>query len=81
MLYCHPDVAEVAAFGTPDGYYGEVIAAVVVLKDGRNATPDELIAYCRKNLAAYKVPRKLELAGTLPKTAAGKIDKRALRSG
>lgn len=81
VLYCHPDVAEVAAFGTPDGYYGEVIAAVVVLKDGRNATPDELIAYCRKNLAAYKVPRKLELAGTLPKTAAGKIDKRALRSG
>jgi long-chain acyl-CoA synthetase len=79
VLFRHPDVAEAAAFGRPDDFYGEIIVAMVVLRDGKDATPDDLIAYCRENLAAYKVPRKLTLASTLPKTAAGKIDKVALR--
>ena len=79
VLYQHPDVAEVAAFGQPDDFYGEIIVAMVVLREGKSATPDDLIAYCRENLAAYKVPRKLTLVSALPKTAAGKIDKIVLR--
>jgi long-chain acyl-CoA synthetase len=79
VLHQHPDVAEVAAFGRPDNFYGEIIVAMVVLREGRGATPDDLIAHCRENLAAYKVPRRLTLVGSLPKTAAGKIDKAALR--
>jgi long-chain acyl-CoA synthetase len=79
VLYRHPDVAEAAAFGRPDDFYGEIIVAMVVLREGKGATRDDLIVYCRENLAAYKVPRKLTLVSTLPKTAAGKIDKVALR--
>lgn len=81
VLYQHPDVAEAAAFGIPDSYYGEVVVAKVALKNGCDVTSDDLIAHCRKNLAPYKVPRTLTLADTLPKTDAGKIDKVALRSG
>ncbi len=80
VLYRHPDVAEAAAFGRPDSFYGEIIVAAVVLKDGRGTTAEELIAHCRKNLAPYKVPRVITLASALPTTAAGKIDKVALRS-
>jgi long-chain acyl-CoA synthetase len=79
VLYRHPDVAEAAAFGRPDSFYGEVIVAAVVLRDGCGTTAEELIAHCRANLAPYKVPRVITLTNALPKTAAGKIDKVALR--
>jgi long-chain acyl-CoA synthetase len=79
VLYQHPDVAEAAAFGRPDPFYGEIIAAKIVLKDGKPAASVDLLDYCRKNLAPYKVPRQLDFVDALPKTAAGKIDKVALR--
>ena len=79
VLYTHPAVMEVAVIGIPDAYRGEVVKACVVLKQGASATPEELIAHCTGGLAEFKVPAKLELRESLPKTAVGKILHRVLR--
>ena len=76
----HTDVLEVGAIGVPDDYYGEIIRAYVVLRDGAEITPDELIAHCAGNLAKYKVPRDVAIVEAIPKTTVGKIDKKALRT-
>lgn len=76
-LYTHPAVAEVAVIGVPDDKWVEAIHAVVVLK--ADATPDELIAHVRGQLAGFKVPKSLEIADALPRNASGKILKRELR--
>jgi long-chain acyl-CoA synthetase len=79
VLYEHPAVQEAVCIGMPDPYRGEDVKAVVVLKDGSTATEQEIIQYCRKNMAAYKVPRLVEFRDLLPKTGVGKILRRALR--
>ena len=79
VLFEHPAVAEAAAFGIADPFYGEIIAAHAVLRASHTIESDALIAHCRANLAPYKVPRRLTIVDSLPKTAAGKIDKAALR--
>ncbi len=80
VIYTHPAVREVAVFGIPDPKWGEIVKAVVVLKPGKNLTGDELIAYCRRSLANFKVPRSIEFSETeLPKSGSGKILKRVLR--
>ena len=79
VLFAHPAVAEAAAFGLSDPFYGEVIAAKAVIRIAETATVEDLLAHCRLNLAPYKIPRRLEIVDALPKTAAGKIDKAALR--
>ncbi|QHS22438.1 long-chain fatty acid--CoA ligase [Virgibacillus sp. MSP4-1] len=81
VLYTHPNVLEVAVIGVPDRYRGETIKAVVVCKENTSLTEEEVIEHCRKELAAYKVPRIVEFADELPKTAVGKILKRALKEG
>jgi len=78
VLYAHPQVAEAAAIGVADDYRGEVIRAFVVPTSAA-VTSDELLEYCRQNLARYKIPAVLELVDDLPKTPVGKIDKKALR--
>ena len=65
--------------GVPDDYRGEIIKAVVVLKPGANVTSDDLLKYCRENLAKYKVPAAIDIVDEVPKTTVGKIDKLALR--
>ena len=71
---------EVAVFGIPDPKWGEIVKTVVVLKPGKTLTADELIAYCRRSLANFKVPRSIEFSETeLPKSGSGKILKRLLR--
>lgn len=80
VLYTHPAVAEAAAVGVADDYYGEVIQAWVTLKPGATSTTDQLIAYCAENLAKYKVPKDIFIGGDIPKTTVGKIDKKALRA-
>jgi long-chain acyl-CoA synthetase len=77
-LSSHPAVEEVAVFGVPDPRWGEAVYAVVFTR--RQVTPDELVAHCRGRIAGFKMPRHIEVrAGSLPKSAAGKILKRELR--
>lgn len=78
VLYEHPAVKEVVVAGVPDPYRGETVKAYIVLKECTNFTEDELNKFARKNLAAYKVPRKYEFRDELPKTTVGKILSRQL---
>ena len=78
VLYRHPAVMEAAVVARPDQKWGETPCAFVTLKDGREATADELIAFCRENLAHFKIPKTV-IFGPLPKTSTGKIQKFALR--
>ncbi len=79
VLYAHPKIKDAVAVGVPDPYRGETVKAFIVLKDGVTATQDEIIAYCRKNLAAYKIPRIIEFRDELPKSMIGKVLRKALR--
>jgi long-chain acyl-CoA synthetase len=79
VLYAHPAVMEAAVVGIPDAYRGEVVKACVVLKEGASATAGELTAHCKEGLAEFKVPSKVEIRESLPKTAVGKILHRVLR--
>lgn len=78
VISTHPAVAEVGVAGVPDDYQGEAVKAWVVLREGQQLTADELRAYCRENLAAYKVPRAVEFRDSLPKTQIGKVLRREL---
>ena len=78
VLAMHPKVAESAAIGIPDEKSGEVIKVFIVKKD-ESLTADEIIAHCRENLTAYKVPKQVEFRAELPKTNVGKILRRELR--
>lgn len=78
VLSEHPAVLEVGVAGIPDPDSGEAVKAWVVLKPGQTATEDELGEWCKKDLAAYKVPREIEFRSELPKTTVGKILRREL---
>lgn len=78
VLFEHPKVAEAVTVGIPDDYYGEVLKAYVVLKEGKTATAEEIIEFCKEKLARYKVPRAVEFRPELPKSAVGKILRRVL---
>jgi len=80
VIYQHPAVKEVAVFGIPDPKWGELVMASVVLRPGKALSADELISFCRRSLANFKVPRRVEFSETeLPKNGSGKILKRNLR--
>ncbi|HLI37434.1 MAG TPA: AMP-binding protein [Streptosporangiaceae bacterium] len=78
-LLRHPAVREAAVVGVPDEYRGETVWAYVSLRPGAEATPGELIAFCREQMAAYKYPRHVEVLPELPKTPTGKLLRRELR--
>ncbi|HEX6448022.1 MAG TPA: AMP-binding protein [Trebonia sp.] len=78
-LLRHPSVREAAVVGVPDSYRGETVQAYVSLRAGASATPEELIEFCRGELAAYKYPRRVEILPDLPKTPTGKLLRRELR--
>jgi long-chain acyl-CoA synthetase len=80
VLYLHPAVREAAVVGMPDPYRGETIKAVVSLRPGHDATPDEIKSFVRERMAAYKYPRVVEIMEELPKTTSGKIMRRLLQT-
>jgi acyl-CoA synthetase (AMP-forming)/AMP-acid ligase II len=79
-LIGHPDVADVAVIGIPDERWGEAVNAFVVKKPGSDATPGELIAFCRQRIAGFKVPKSVEFVDALKRNAAGKVLKHELRA-
>jgi long-chain acyl-CoA synthetase len=81
VLFEHPKVLEAAVIGIPDERRGETVKAFVVLKDGETATEEEIVAFCRENMAAYRVPRVVEFRDELPKSMVGKVLRRELREG
>ncbi len=78
VLYTHPAIVEACCVGIPDAYRGETVKAFIVLKPGETLTADEVTAFCRERLAAYKVPKQIEFMAELPKSAVGKILRREL---
>jgi len=79
VLAAHPAVAEVALIGVLDNAWGEVGCAVVVAHPGATLAATDLLEFARERLARYKIPKRVVFAGSLPRTAAGKIDKLALQ--
>ena len=80
VVAAHPAVAMVAVGRRPDEMKGEIAKAYVVLKAGASATEAEIIAFCREQLAAYKVPRAVQFVADLPKTSTGKVMRRELHT-
>ena len=79
VLYQHPKIQEVCIVGVPDPYRGETVKAFVVLKEKEEATPEEIIEYCQKNMAKYKAPTSVEFRKELPKSHVGKVLRKILR--
>jgi fatty-acyl-CoA synthase len=80
VLYRHPAILEAGVVAKPDEKWGETVCAFVTLKDGVTATEEEIIAFCRENMAHFKAPRTV-IFGPLPKTSTGKLQKYKLREG
>jgi long-chain acyl-CoA synthetase len=79
VLFGHPSIAEAAVIGKPDDKLGEEVVAIVALKQGADTTAEDVIAYCKERLAAYKYPREVRIVPELPKGPTGKILKKELR--
>jgi long-chain acyl-CoA synthetase len=77
-LYAHPKVQEAVAVGLPDSRWGEAVKVYIVLKDGQSATEQEILDYCHRTMAGYKVPKFVEFRPELPKTLVGKFLRRKL---
>jgi acyl-CoA synthetase (AMP-forming)/AMP-acid ligase II len=79
LLAGHAAVAEAAVFGVEDARFGQRLKAVVVRREGRDLSADQLKRFVKSNLAGYKVPRDVEFVDELPRTSTGKVLKRELR--
>jgi long-chain acyl-CoA synthetase len=78
VLFRHPKVKDAVVVGVPEEFMGEMIKAYVVLKDGATATENEIIEYCGRDLAKFKVPKEVEFRPELPRTMVGKVLRRVL---
>jgi long-chain acyl-CoA synthetase len=80
VLYQHPAVKDAATIGIPDALYGEEVKSFIVLREGMQASEEDIIAFCRSRLADYKCPRRVEFLDEIPKGPTGKLLKRELAS-
>jgi acyl-CoA synthetase (AMP-forming)/AMP-acid ligase II len=80
VLARHPAVAEAAVVGRPDPTWGEAVHAVIIPVDGSSASPEDIVAWCRDQLAHFKCPKTAEFTSSLPRTTTGKVLKRELRA-
>jgi len=81
IMYSHPDIQEACVIAAQDAHRGESVKAIVVLKPDRRGyvAPEEIVQWCRSHMAAFKVPRVVEFADSLPKSATGKVQWRLLQ--
>ena len=80
MLAGHPGIREVAIVGVPDPYYGEALLAVLVPNAGATLTVDAIQSFCRGKIGGYKIPRRMAIVESLPRSALGKVLKHELRN-
>lgn len=78
-IFGHPAVSDVAVIGVPNDKWGEAVKAIVVIKEGSQVTPDEIISFARSRIARFKCPKSVDFLGELPRNASGKILRRELR--
>jgi long-chain acyl-CoA synthetase len=78
VLFQHPDAAEAVAIGVSDEYRGEAVKVFVVKRSGASTTEEDVLAFCKERLAAYKAPKAVEFREELPKSAVGKLLRRVL---
>jgi acyl-CoA synthetase (AMP-forming)/AMP-acid ligase II len=79
VILTHPAVSEVAVIPVPDDTWGEAVKAIIVLKPGARINEEEIINFCKENLASYKKPKDVEFIKEIPKTAYNKVDRKALK--
>ena len=80
VLYMHSGVLEAAVIGVSDIRWGEAVKAFVVLVEGYQTKQEEIISFCKRNLAHFKAPKSVEFLDFVPKTGPGKINKGVLRT-
>ena len=80
VLFAFPDILEATVIGVQDEKWGEKVMALVVLREGRQTTEKDIIAFCKARLAGFKCPKSIVFVDQLPKTAMGKVDKPTLRT-
>jgi fatty-acyl-CoA synthase len=79
FLRSHPKISDVAVYGVPHRKFGEEVAAAIRLKQGESATPEEIVAFCKGQIASFKIPRYIQFVTEFPQTASGKLQKYKLQ--